>query len=185
MANEPRTTAAAAATFSGLSLADQEAVRKDAEERCVSCAFLRQSGAQRGKLKVDLQNDFTTGDNHHPKTCQQTLHLLDTCSKTAASKLTNSEGASFAQGGGGGSQGKKKTETCDEACWKGKTCYNCNGKDHPSSFCPEKTGKSGKPKKSETDDDDDDAASTASSVNKLKKDFKKMSKAFATVNAKS
>ena len=70
VANELPTTAAAPATFSGLSLADQEAVRKDTEERHVSHAFLRQSGAQHGKLKVDLQNDFTTGDNHYPKTRQ-------------------------------------------------------------------------------------------------------------------
>ena len=34
------------------------------------------------------------------------------------------------------------------------------------------------------DDNNDDAASTASSVNKLKKAFKKMSKAFTTVNFK-
>jgi hypothetical protein len=26
---------------------------------------------------VDLQNDFTTGDNRYPKNRQQTLHLLD------------------------------------------------------------------------------------------------------------
>jgi hypothetical protein len=100
-----------------------------------------------------------------------------TCSTTAVTKLTNSEGASFAQGGGGG--GGKKKESFDKACWKGKTCFKCNGKDHPASHC-NKSGKAEKADKS----DDDDAASTASSVSKLKKDFKKMLKAFATVNAK-
>ena len=57
--------------------ADKELIRVDAEERYVSYAFLRQSGTQHGNLKVDLQNDFTTGDNRYPKTRQQTLHLLD------------------------------------------------------------------------------------------------------------
>ena len=173
------TVARTVVTFDSLSTVKQEAVRKDAEERYISYVFLRQSGPQHGKLKVDLQNDFTTGDNHYPKTRQQTLHLLDKYSKTTVTKPTNSEGASFAQGGGGGN-GKKK-ETFDKAYWKGKTCFKCDGKDHPASHCT-KSGKADKKKANKNDDDDD--ASTASSVNKLKKDFKKISKAFTTVNAK-
>jgi hypothetical protein len=166
-------------TFDSLSTTDQDLVRKDAEERHISHTFLRQSGPQHGKLKVDLQNDFTAGNNYYPKTRQQTLHLLDKHSKTAVTKPTPSEGASFAQGGGDGNgKAGKKKEAYDKACWKGKTCYKCNGKDHPANHCP----KSSKTEKS--DDDDASAASTAESVNKLKKDFKKMSKAFATVNAK-
>jgi hypothetical protein len=81
-------------TFASLTTTHQELVRKDAEERYLSYVFLRQSGPQQAKLKVKLQNDFTTGDNHYPKTRQQTLHLLDKYSKTAVTKLTNSEGAS-------------------------------------------------------------------------------------------
>jgi hypothetical protein len=103
-------------TFDSLTADQQAAVRIDAEERYISYVFLRQSGPQHGKLKVDLQNDFTTGDNHYPKTRQQTLHLLDKYSKTTVTKPTNSEGASFAQGGGGGSaKGKKHKETFDKA----------------------------------------------------------------------
>jgi hypothetical protein len=49
--------------FATLNAAEQQAVREDAEERYISYAFLRQSGTQHGNLKVDLQNDFTTGDN--------------------------------------------------------------------------------------------------------------------------
>jgi hypothetical protein len=162
-------------TFDSLTPAQQLLVRDDAEERYLSYAFLRQSGPQHGKLKTDLQNDFTTGDNHYPKTRQQTLHLLDKYSKSAVTKPISSEGASFAQGGGGGNGKNKKKEPFDKVYWKGKTCYNCNGKDHPASHC--------KADKADKKEDDDDA-STASSVNKLKKDFKKMSKAFTTVNAK-
>jgi hypothetical protein len=87
------------ATFDSLTTVEQDVVRKEAEERCISYAFLRQSGPQHGKLKVDLQNDFTTGNNCYPKTRQQTLHLLDKHSKTTVTKPTSSEGASFAQGG--------------------------------------------------------------------------------------
>jgi hypothetical protein len=72
-------------TFATLGAAEQQAVREDAEERYISYAFLRQSGTQHGNLKVDLQNDFTTGDNRYPKNRQQTLHLLDKYSKTVDS----------------------------------------------------------------------------------------------------
>jgi hypothetical protein len=81
---------------------EQQLVQDDAEERYVSYAFLRQSGMQHGNLKVDLQNDFTTGDNRYPKNLQQTLHLLDKYSKTVVAKVTHSEGTSFAQKGGRG-----------------------------------------------------------------------------------
>jgi hypothetical protein len=79
-------------------------VRDDAEEQYVSYTFLRQSGTQCGNLKVDLQNDFTTGDNPYPKNCQQNLHLLYKYSKTVVTRVTQSEGTSFAQrsGRGGG-----------------------------------------------------------------------------------
>jgi hypothetical protein len=82
--------------FKSLPVADQQAVRTDAEERYIAHAFLRQSGAQHANLKMDLQNDYTTGDNHYPKNRQQTLHLLDKYSKTNVSQATQSEGASFA-----------------------------------------------------------------------------------------
>jgi hypothetical protein len=49
--------------FADLGVVEQRVVQDDAEERYVSYAFLRQSGNQHGNLKVDLQNDFTTGEN--------------------------------------------------------------------------------------------------------------------------
>jgi hypothetical protein len=50
-------------TFAALSAEQKQAVREDAEERYISYAFLCQSRAQHGNLKVDLRNDFTTGSN--------------------------------------------------------------------------------------------------------------------------
>jgi hypothetical protein len=47
--------------FADLGATEQRVVRDNAEERYVSYAFLRKSGNQHGNLKVDLQNDFTTG----------------------------------------------------------------------------------------------------------------------------
>jgi hypothetical protein len=65
-----------------LSDADQEAVGKEAEERYLSYVLMRQSGKQHDKLREDLQNDFTKGNDRYPKNRQQTLHLLDKYSKT-------------------------------------------------------------------------------------------------------
>jgi hypothetical protein len=80
-----------------------------AEQKQAVCeAFLHQSRAQHGNLKVDLRNNFTTGSNRYPKTHQQMLHLLDKYSKTVVvPKTTSSEGSSFAQKGGRGGRGGK------------------------------------------------------------------------------
>jgi hypothetical protein len=126
-----------------------------------------------------FKNDFTTGDNRYPKNCEQTLHLLDKYSKTYVAKVTKSEGTSFAQrsgrgGGRGERSGKGKIhDNLDKEYWKEKTCYKFEKKRHPPNKCP---------KKLNNDDDEKSVASAASSVKKLKKDFKSMKKAFATVN---
>jgi hypothetical protein len=141
-------------------------VRDDAEERYVLYAFLRQSGIQHGNLKVDLQNDFTTGDNHYPKNHQQMLHLLDKYSKTVIPKVTQSEGTSFAQKGGRGSgrryNGNGKvhdSSTYDKKYCKDKECYKCHRMGHPAT----RFGK----KSNSNDDDDSSAAATVNSVKKL------------------
>jgi hypothetical protein len=135
---------------------------------------------QHGNLKVDLQNDFTTGDNRHPKNRQKTLHLLDKYSKTVVAKVTHSEGTSLTQKGGrgGGNQsssvnGKGRDfSTYDKKYWNDKECYKCHKKGHPATHCPKKP----------SDDDDRSTASAARSVKKLKKDLKSIKKAFTTVN---
>jgi Flp pilus assembly protein TadG len=114
--------------FTDLGPVEQQLVQDDAEERYISYAFLRQSGTQHGNLKVDLQNDFTTGDNTYPNNLQQTLHLLDKYSKTVVAKVTHSEGTSFAQKGGRGggnrsSSGSGKgrdSRTYDKKYWNYK-----------------------------------------------------------------
>jgi hypothetical protein len=120
-------------------VAEQKLVRDDAEERYVSYAFLRQSGIQHGNIKVDLQNDFTTGDNHYPKNRQQMLHLLDKYSKTMIPKVTQSERASFSQKGGRGGgrsyNGNGKghdSGTYDKKYWKDKECYKFHKMGHPA-----------------------------------------------------
>jgi hypothetical protein len=79
--------------------AEQAAIREKAEERYLSYVFLRQSGKQHNKLKVDLQNDFTTGDDRYPKNRKATLHLLDKYSKSVILQAPISEGTAFIQQG--------------------------------------------------------------------------------------
>jgi hypothetical protein len=129
---------------------------------------------------VDLQKDFTTGDNLYPKNRQQTLHLLDKYSKNMVAKVTHSEGASFAQKGGrgggnrsssGNGQGRDSS-TYDKKYWNDKEFYKCHKKGHPETHCPKKT----------SDDGDRSTTSAASSIKKLKKNLKSIKKAFTTVN---
>ena len=173
--------------YENMSPAAQLATRADAEERYLSYVFLRQSGKQHNKLKVDLQNDFTTGDDHYPKTRQATLHLLDKYSKSIiVSHTTPSEGTSFAQRGGRGGgrgAGSSNQNSFDKAYWKDKECYNCNKKGHPSSHCP---------KKKKTNDDDKSSRTSKSNTSKsnksaqasIEKEQKKLKKSFATLSSK-
>jgi hypothetical protein len=133
-----------------------------------------------GNLKVDLQNDFATGDDLYPKNRQQTLHLLDKYSKTVVAKVTHSEGTSFSQKGGRGG-GKYRSNdhgkghdssTYDKKYGKDKECYKCHKEGHPATHCP----------KNPSDDNDRSTMRSASSVKKLKKDLKSIKKAFTTVN---
>jgi hypothetical protein len=132
-----------------------------------------------GNLKVNFQNNFTTGGNCYPNNCQQTLHLLDKCSKTVVARATQSEGTSFAQrggrGGGGGKASEKREDsnTYDKKWWKNKECYKCHKKGQPATHCPKKSAK---------DDEDRSLAITVISVDKIKKDIKYMKKFFTTIN---
>jgi hypothetical protein len=168
-------------SFEGLGVMEQKLVRDDVEERYVSYAFLWQSGIQLGNLKVDLQNDFTTGDNRYPKNRQHTLHLLDKYSKNVVPKVTQSEGTSFSQRSGRGSgwsyngNGKgHESSTYDKKYWKDKECYKCHNMGHPATHCGKKSNSN--------EDDDSSASATVNSVKKLQKDIKSMRKGFTTVN---
>ena len=68
----------------------QSYARIDSEERYLSYALLIYSGTQNRKLRVDLQNDFTTGNNLYPKPRPQNIHLLDKYSKIVVLKRSTS-----------------------------------------------------------------------------------------------
>jgi hypothetical protein len=112
--------------FDNLSSDDQEEVEAEAEERYLAYILLRQAGPQHQKLRMDLKNGYTTGDDKYPKTRQSMLHLLDQYSKTHVIN-ESSQGTSFAQRDG--------EEEYDREYWKDKLCFNCDKKGHPASAC--------------------------------------------------
>jgi hypothetical protein len=156
----------AGTTFAAQNATEQKAAREKAEERYLSYVLLHQSGKQHNKLKVDLQNDFTTGDDRYYKNRQQTLHLLDKYSKSMIVTQTNpSEGTAFAQKGGGP---KRQDATYDKKYWKDKECFRFHKKGHPSSHCRD----------SKNNDNDDKTVSCKTS--KARKTSKQSSKASKT-----
>ena len=64
-----------------MSTEEQEDVKEYSEEIYLSYIFLRQSVKQHNKLKTNIQNDFTTGDDRTTKKLQMTLHLLEKSTK--------------------------------------------------------------------------------------------------------
>ena len=49
---------------------EKKLVEEHAEELCLACVMLHQSGKQHDKLHEDLTNDYTTGDDRYPMTRQ-------------------------------------------------------------------------------------------------------------------
>ena len=161
------------------------------EKEYLSHIFLRQSGKQHNKLRQDLRNEYTTGNDWNPKNRQEVLHLLDKYSKSAVIASTANEGSSFAQRGGeangantGGGRGDGRFgKSYDVQYWKAKQCYNCNKKGHPSSHCPDKKTQA-KPKSNDDDNKSVSSKNSKASIAKLQKDFKKTKKSFTTLQSK-
>ena len=138
---------------------------------------------------MDLQNDFTTGDDRYPKNRQSTLHLLDKYTKSAVvTQAGTSEGSAFAQKNA--QKGRQDSSNpYDKVYWKDKECYNCHKTGHPSTHCPAEKkddGRSrrnddGRSKKSDDDKSRSSKSSKSGSINKLQK---KLKKSFATLETR-
>jgi hypothetical protein len=95
------------------------------------------SSNQHKKIKEDLSNDFTKGEDYYPRDRSQALMMMDHYSKSPTA-VAVSEGTSFAQGKKKkGDKDKPKTtdkdpKEFDKAYWKDKECYRCGRKGHPA-----------------------------------------------------
>ena len=83
-------------------------IRTDAKEQHLELTMLKTSGKKHSKLKTDLQDDCTKGQHHHPKTHQETLHLLDNCMKTHIQRQPTHKGSSFPHKDNGWKQARGK-----------------------------------------------------------------------------
>ena len=94
--------------------------------------FLRKSGKQHNKLRVDLQNNFITGDNIYPKNRQVNIVPLEKYTKYSLIQQTTSEGTTFSQTGG---SSNKQLPPYYEKYWGNIQCFRCLHKGHPASHC--------------------------------------------------
>jgi hypothetical protein len=171
-------------TFAAQTAVEQKATREKAEEWYLSYMFLRQSGKPHHKLRVNLQNNFTTGDDRYLKNCQHTLHLLHKYSKSTVVQTSPSEGTAFVQKGG---SPKRQDNTFNKKYWKDKECFNCHKKGHPSSHCPGSKNNNNDDKtiSSKTfKDSKSSKTSKASKTSSINKAQKRLKKSFATLSTK-
>ena len=73
----------------------QKTVRVDVEKRYLAQVLLQQSGRQNFKLKSDIHNNYTTGDDRYLKTTKNNLHLLTQYTKSTIPINSESQGNSF------------------------------------------------------------------------------------------
>ncbi len=95
------------AAYTSLRPDKQEAVRVSARERFLSYALIKMSNSKHDKIKDDLSDDYTKGNDNYPQTRLQALMLMDHYSKTPTA-ITTLESTAFAQ------SGKKKKKVGDK-----------------------------------------------------------------------
>jgi hypothetical protein len=161
---------------------EQEAVRVSARERFPSYALIKMSNSKYDKIKDDLSDDYTKGNDNYPQTRSQTLMLMDHYSKTPTA-ITTSEVTLFAQSGKNKKKGNKDEEKksnankdpkdFDKVYWKDKKCYKCSKNGHPATACTAKVVASDDDKKSTKSSKSSKSASFAA----IQKSMKSMGKA--------
>ena len=117
-------------------------IQTDAEEMYLTYIFLKQSASTNEKLRTNLSDNYTTGENKYPTSRQSTLHYLEKHSKSVVRAPIAQEGSSFAQRKGNGNP-----DTFNFFYWKDKECYKCGDKGNPESHFKTKLDSNGKKKK--------------------------------------
>jgi hypothetical protein len=131
-------------SYNKLTLEKQESVTGIAKERLLAYALLRMSSNNNDKIKLDLFDDFTKGNNNYPETRQLTLLMLDKYTKKPMA-ITASEGTAFVPKGKKSRVAKKANNNDREKLleynkeyFKDKMCFRCGKKGHPKSTCTAK-----------------------------------------------
>jgi hypothetical protein len=127
------------AEIDSLDPSTQAECKNTARERLFAYIMLRQSNKTNSKLKTDLHDDFSKGQDNYPKTRSETLRLLDVHTKTSIDTRVAlaSEATTFAQRRGTNNNKKgtsQKADTENES--KPKTCWFCKEEGHVQNDCP-------------------------------------------------
>jgi Zinc knuckle len=114
---------------------------------------------------VSLADDYAKGQDTYPKNRQEALLLIDAFTKTAAPRIIQSEGTSFA------TAAKPSSKQSSEEYWIDKECYKCGEKGHPSRKCPnddeDTKKKKGKGKGKAKDDESDNESKASKKVTRV------------------
>ena len=119
--------------------------KAEAMQRCkdkfLAYAFIFKADQEKyGKLKDDLQNDYTKGANNYPKTLVEAFQMLNNYKQSYKKPVSKNTGVSFAQKGKGGKNNNKKgnNNQNNNNKFMNVECYNCHKKGHIATNCPEK-----------------------------------------------
>jgi hypothetical protein len=106
----------------------QQELILQAKEMCLSCAFIVQSDPRRfGRLKEELENDYTKGNDTYPQDMVKAYQLLNEYKNwSPKNKIPEVSGLAFSQ----------DADHPDNAWWADVSCHNCKKKGHIRPNCP-------------------------------------------------
>jgi hypothetical protein len=119
------------------------AAKATTKERYLAVPMLSAADNSRySKLNEELENDYTKGSNHYPKTVTEAYNLIVNYRQTRPSGrvYNNAEGIAFANVESAKPSRPQASSTRHEAPPDIATikCYNCNNMGHYSNECPKK-----------------------------------------------
>ena len=121
-------------------------IEATAQEIYLTCEFVINSDLRRyRRLIEELENDYTKGNENHPRNMVKAYQLLNEYKKwSPRATLPESLGVAFLQQGNNNKSVQRTTE------WKEKaTCHNCGQKRHIRPECPEPVTENDDDKKEE------------------------------------
>ena len=118
--------------------ADINKAKEEARQQYLAYCFLRGSDSTRyGKLKEDLENDYSQGNNKYPHTITEAYQFLTNYTQYKPKIKTENinSGMSFANNNNNTTNTNNKNGEFEE--WaKTATCHECNKKGHIRPNCP-------------------------------------------------
>ena len=141
-------------TYNTLSSQEKKAeAKKDVKQRYLSYCFLKGSDSVRyGKMKEDLENDYSQGNNKYPHTITEAYQFLMNYKQYKPKESysgNNNSGMSFVN------NNNNNNESSNTEWHKTATCHNCKKKGHIKPNCPDYKTESANVNTNNNDDNND------------------------------